>query len=177
MPTLMEAKTLAGQGKYADALNMALTVFVEDDGSEKKADVLVFLGACYSALGKLPEAKYCYESVKLIQPEHPKLQIAMAGLEGVTAARPPQMAGESGPEVPVQPPESASPSTPKPGPEPGPSLQPQSAYGTSQDVWAEAFPDKPQKQSGGFLKLVVSLIVLGAIAWVLYELFGRPPTG
>ncbi len=176
MPTLMEAKTLAGQGKYTSALDVALTVFTEDDGSEKKADILVFLGACYSALGKLPEAKYCYESVALIQPEHPKLQIAMAGLGGVSAARPPEMAGRDGGDVPPRPPSSAQPDTPA-APEQELSLKPQSEYGASQDVWAEAFPDKPQKKSGGFLKLVVSLIVLGAIAWVLYELFGRPPTG
>ncbi len=170
MASLEEAKSLAGSGEFQEALNTALSVLQEshDAPNSQKADILVFLGACYMTMEQQPEARFCYQMAQKERPDHPKLAIALGGLQGVTPKAPLALRDiykDEAKEAVAMAAIGASVSTPA-AEESGSGDFASST--TSDDVWAKAFPDKPDDSRGGFLKFVLILIVFAAIAWIIY---------
>ncbi len=87
MDLLEKGKSLARQGKHEEALD-ALLLALEND--KENPDIHFFLGLCYSALEQYPYAKYHYNMVKVLQPDHPKLSLVWEGLEDVSPQKPPE---------------------------------------------------------------------------------------
>lgn len=176
MATLEEARNLAAQGEYQHALEMTASLYKDhkDASPNEKADWLVFMGACYMALEQYPDAKFCYSQAQEFNPDHPKIRIAMAGLGGVLETVPALLGGISATmHKPKSDTETDLEADYVPAPEPRPISH---IYNeANDDVWAKAFPDTPVKKSSGMGSFIVSLIVLGAIAWVLYQIFGPAP--
>ena len=183
MPTLDDAKTLAAGANYEDALKMAIVVLKERDQAppEEKANIFIFMGACYSALDYQSEAKYCYRSAQILQPDHPKIRIAMAGLGGLEASMPKELA-ELASSLPTEangsaPGASVAPSDDAASPTDTPLQNPRPARTEPKDPWEDAFPVDVDSGSirsgGGFWKWLVTLIVFAAIFWIVYEIFFR----
>ncbi len=165
MDLMEEGKNLAQSGKYAEALAVFKKA-LEKDGSDP--DLLFFIGACYSALGDFGAAKYLYQEVLKIDPNHHRTRKVWAGLEEVEA-RPPQdlrLARSRATQIP----DSAgaeSIST-------GASARPADTTREPADKWAEAFPGTTTRRQPrkGVLGVWVWVLITLAVAALVYFVIG-----
>ena len=175
MPTLDDAKRFAANTKYDKALDTAAEVLrdSQDAGPEEKANIYIFLGACYTALDHHPEAKYCYRSAQTLFPEHPKIRIALAGLDAWETSVPVELAGivgETFESAPASAGASPAEDARSPSASPPPRRVEERIHTEPKDPWENAFPDDAttNNNSSGFWKWLVVLIVFAAIVWIVY---------
>jgi len=153
MDLIEQGKELAQEGNYAEALKVFQKALEND---AKNADLLFFIGTCHSSLGEFPIAKYYYQEVLKIDPDHGRTKMVWGGLKEVEAQSP-----------------SGAKASPAPSGEPTPLDTPDSLTADTtrepSDPWGEAFPDamlKPRRKRG--LGILLWILVALAVAALVY---------
>ena len=157
MDLIEQGKGLAQEGNYAEALKVFQKALENDP---KNADLLFFVGTCHSSLGEFPIAKYYYQEVFKIDPDHGRTKMVWSGLKEVEAQTPSGakvLPGSSGEPTPSDIPDSFTVDTTR---EPA-------------DPWGEAFPDamlKSRRKRG--LGILLWLLIAFAVAALVYYQLG-----
>ena len=168
MDLVQQGKELAQEGLFAEALEIFKKALETDP---KNPDILFFVGTCHSSLGDFQVAKYYYQEVLKIDPNHSRTRMVWAGLEEVEARAPSAAKPARTPEKEEQP----APSTEEKEEKPEPMNQ--VGVGSTdefRDKWADAFPAdqylKPASRKKGigvwFWILVVLVIAAAVYFWL-----------